>query len=177
VRYHGHLPFEGEIVWLTPEQGGRVSGPPPTPLEQDYVATAFVPPHTAWSELASFVLRVDDRRAWRSRAFAGWLVVDNADDHAVAPSVLVVVTEGSRQVGFFRVDHVHTDPVPVALRALDLRSLVGCTEADARSRVEAAGGVFRTYDNEHPALTADYRSNRVTARIDDGTVAEVDGFS
>jgi hypothetical protein len=46
VRYQGHLPFEGEVIWLTPEQGGRNSGPPPTPREQDCAATAFVPPRT-----------------------------------------------------------------------------------------------------------------------------------
>jgi hypothetical protein len=114
---------------------------------------------------------------WRSRAFASWLLVDNTDDHAVAPGVLIVVTEGSRQVGSFRVDQVHTDPVPAALRALDLRSLVGCTEADARRRVEDAGGGLSTYDNEHPALTLDSRPNRVTARIEHGAVDEVHGFN
>ena len=58
VHYQGHLPFEGEVVWLTPEQGGRSSGPPPTPAEQDYAATAFVPPRTVHTGLASFVMRV-----------------------------------------------------------------------------------------------------------------------
>jgi hypothetical protein len=148
-----------------------------TPVEQDYTATAFVPPHTAQSGLASFALRVADRRAWRSRAFAGWLIVDDADDQAVAPGVVIVVTEGARQVALFRVDRVFADPVPPALRALDLTSLVGCAEADARRRVEIAGGVFRTWDDEHPALTADYLPSRVTARIDHGTVLEVHGFS
>jgi len=71
VRYHDHLPFEGEIIWLTPEQGGRSSGPPPTPREQDYAATAFVPPHIVQSGLASFVVRVEDRTAWRSRVLRG----------------------------------------------------------------------------------------------------------
>lgn len=105
------------------------------------------------------------------------MLADNSDDSAVAQGAVIVVTEGPRQVAFFRVGHVHADPVPPALRALDLRLLVGCTEADARRRVETAGGVFRAYDNEHPALTLDYRPKRVTARIDDGTVSEVHGFS
>jgi hypothetical protein len=149
------LPFEGEIVWLTPEQGGRASGPPPTPRGQDYAATAFVPPHAVQSGLASFVVQVEDRTAWRSRAFAGWLVVGNSGDRAVAPGTVIVVTEGPRPVAFFRVDYVRADPLPAALRNLDLNSLIGCTEDDARHRVETAGGVFRTYESENAALTLD----------------------
>jgi hypothetical protein len=176
VRYRGHLPFEGEIIWLTPEQGGRASGPPPTPRGQDYAATAFVPPHTERSGLASFVVRVEDRTAWRSRGFAGWLVVDNSGDQAVAAGTVIVVTEGPRPVAFFRVDYVRADPLPAPLRNLDLTLLIGCTEDDARHRVEAAGGVLRTYEGENPALTLDLVENRVTARIDAGNLAEVHGF-
>jgi hypothetical protein len=53
---------------LTAAQGGRASGPPPTPEDQDYTATAYVPPATVDDGLASFVLRVMDRSAWRRRA-------------------------------------------------------------------------------------------------------------
>jgi hypothetical protein len=176
VRYHGHLAFEGEIAWLTPDQGGRASGPP-TPRGQDYAATAFVPPHTVQSGLASFVVRVEDRTAWRSRAFAGWLLVDNSGDQAVAPGTVIVVTEGPRPVAFFRVDYVRADPLPAALRNLDLESLIGCTEDDARRRVETAGGVFRTYEGENPALTLDLVENRVMARVDAGKVVQVHGAS
>jgi hypothetical protein len=176
VRHHGHLPFAGEIIWLTPEQGGRASGPPPTPRGQDYAATAFVPPHTVQSGLASFVVRVEDRTAWRSRTFAGWLVADNLGDQAVAPGTVIVVTEGPRPVAFFRVDYVRADPLPAVLRNLDLKSLIGCTEDDARHRVEAAGGVLRTYEGENPALTLDLVENRLTARVDAGNVAEVRGY-
>jgi hypothetical protein len=35
MRLDQELPFVGEIIWLTPEQGGRQSGPPPTPSDQD----------------------------------------------------------------------------------------------------------------------------------------------
>ncbi len=176
MRYHDHLPFEGEIIWLTPEQGGRASGPPPTQREHDYAATAFVPPHSVQSGLASFVVRVEDRTAWRSRAFAGWLLVDNSGDQAVTPGTVIVVTEGPRPVAFFRVDHVRADPLPAALRNLDFKSLIGCTENDARRRVEAAGGVFRTYEGEDSALTTDLVEDRVTARVDAGTVVQVFGF-
>jgi hypothetical protein len=54
--------------------------------------------------------------------------------------------------------------------------LIGCTEDDARHRVEAAGGVLRTYEGENPALTLDLVENRVTARVQAGNVAEVHGF-
>jgi hypothetical protein len=170
------LPFEGEIIWLPPEQGGRACGPPPTPREQDYAATAFVPPHTVQGGLASFVVRVEDRRAWHSRAFAGWLLVDSAGDQAVVPGTVIVVTEGPRPVAFLRVDHVRADPLPAALRNVDLNSLIGCAEDDARHRVETAGGVFRTYEGDNPALTADLVENRVTARVDAGTVVQAFGF-
>jgi hypothetical protein len=78
VRIDGELPFRGEVVWLTPEQGGSSTGPPPTPSMQDYAATAYVPPASGSGPLASFVLRVADRTAWRSAATAGWLVAENA---------------------------------------------------------------------------------------------------
>lgn len=113
MRYLGYLPFEGEIIWLTAAQGGRSSGPPPTPPDQDYAATAFVPPQTVGNGLASFVLRVEDRSAWRSRAFAAWLLEENAGNHLVLAGSTVVVTEGSRTVAFFQVEHVHADPVPL----------------------------------------------------------------
>jgi hypothetical protein len=176
MRYAGHLPFEGEITWLTAEQGGRRSGPPATPPDQDYAATAFVPPHTVDTGLASFVVRVDDRAAWRSRARAAWLFVEAEGAQAVVPGTVIVVTEGPRAVAFFRVDAVHADPLRAALRGLDLSTLVGCSVDEARSRVEAAGGRFRTYDDEHPALTLDYVPTRVTARVEVGHVAEVRGF-
>ena len=98
------LPFHGEVVWLTPEQGGRESGPPLTPEDQDYAATAFVPPASVDEGLASFVLRVSDRSAWRSRASADWLLVPNQGQQWIDESSLVVVTEGARVVAYF---HVH----------------------------------------------------------------------
>jgi hypothetical protein len=173
VRYRGHLPLEGEIIWLTPEQSGRSSGPPPTSREHDYASIAFVPPHTVESGLASFVVRVEDTSAWRSRAFAGWLLVDNSGDQAVEPGTVIVITEGSRPVAFFRVDYVCANPLPAALRDLDLTSLLGF---DARCRIETAGGVLRTCEGDNPALTADLVENRVTARVDAGKVVEVWGF-
>lgn len=108
MRFPGDLPFVGNVVWLRPEEGGRSSGPPPTPPEHDYAATAFVPPHTADTGLASFILRVEDRAAWTSPATGGWLVVSNEDDQMVTPDTVVIVTEGHRPVAVFTVASVRT---------------------------------------------------------------------
>jgi hypothetical protein len=49
----GEFPFRGSVIWLTPEQGGRKTGPPaPRPAWPYYAATAYVPPHTADTGLA-----------------------------------------------------------------------------------------------------------------------------
>lgn len=100
------LPFRGDIVWLTEAQGGRASGPPATPIDQDYAATAFVPPATLNEGLASFVLRVEDRGAWRSEAKGDWLAVSNEGDHWIDVGTLVVVTEGPKVVAYFHVREV-----------------------------------------------------------------------
>src|ERR1035437_5543543 len=94
------VPFHGYVVWLTGDQGGRSSGPLP-PLGQDFAATAYVPPATAQSGLASIVLRVSNRTAWRSAADARRLVVDNVPPHRVGVGDLIVVTEGARTVANF----------------------------------------------------------------------------
>jgi len=77
MRLDQALPFRGEVVWLTSDQGGRRSGPPTTPKTQDYAATAYVPPANVDDGLASFVLRVADRSSWRSEAEGAWLAVEN----------------------------------------------------------------------------------------------------
>jgi hypothetical protein len=109
VRSEKPLAFHGYVVWLTRDQGGRDSGPPPTPPGQDYAATGFVPPATAESGLASVVLRVLDRAAWRSEADARWLIVDNVPPHRVGEDDVIVVTEGRRVVAYFHVESM--DPV------------------------------------------------------------------
>lgn len=89
------LPFHGHVVWLTQEQGGRDTGPPPTPQEQVYAATGFVPPRTADSGLASVVLDVQDRAAWRSVASARWLVVDDVGPQLVEGGDIIVYADGA----------------------------------------------------------------------------------
>jgi hypothetical protein len=106
VKLDRDLPFRGEVIWLTPEQGGRKSGPPRTPADQDYVATAYVPPKTANDGLTSFILRVADRTAWRSEASGDWLAVANEGCFWIDEGALVVITEGPTAVAYFEVRQV-----------------------------------------------------------------------
>jgi hypothetical protein len=101
MRLKGELALRGEVVWLTAEQGGRASGPPPTAADQDYAATGFVPPSSSADGLASFVIRAADRTAWRSAATARWLVLDNSEMPRIEAGTVIVVTEGLRPVAYF----------------------------------------------------------------------------
>lgn len=112
VRGPDSLPFRGQVVWLTADQGGRASGPPPTPVDDDYAATAYVPPARLADGLASFVLRVDDRSAWRSTATGGWLIVANEPPQQVQIGSVVVITEGPRDVAYFHVGELVEESTP-----------------------------------------------------------------
>lgn len=79
-------------MWLTREQGGRVSGPSRTSVDQDSATPGYVPPATAETGLASVVLRAEDRAAWRSAADAGWLVVDSDGPYLVREGDVIVIT-------------------------------------------------------------------------------------
>jgi hypothetical protein len=109
VKLPGPWPFHGKVVWLTPEQGGRSSGPPQPSADIDYAHTAFVPPLTVDSGLASFALRNFEAGAWTSAAEGRWLIVENDGDQLVEPGTVVVCTEGPRVVAYFHVERV-TDP-------------------------------------------------------------------
>lgn len=100
------FPFRGEVIWLTPEQGGRASGPPVPSESSDYAVTAFVPPYTVKSGLASFALRGFTAGRWRSRAEGRWLIVANEGEQEVQAGAVVAVTEGPRVVAYFVVDEV-----------------------------------------------------------------------
>lgn len=101
------FPFRGWVTWLTPEQGGRQTGPPiPRTTWPYYAATAYVLPHTADTGLASFVLRNFDAGAWRSCAEGRWLVTDATAEQLVQPGSMIAVTEGSRVVAYFTVERV-----------------------------------------------------------------------
>ena len=107
VKLDEPFPFEGEVVWLTPEQGGRPTGPPPASEDHDYAHVAHVPPHAAETGAASFVLRGFESGAWRSPAEGRWLVVQNDGDQLLRPGSVAVVTEGKRPVAYFHVHRVH----------------------------------------------------------------------
>lgn len=109
LRIDGPLSFHGCVVWLTREQGGRDTGPPSTPPDQDCASIGFVPPANVGTGAASIVLRVHDRAVWRSQADAAWLVVDNVPPHRVTDGDVIVVTEGRREVAYFHVESV--DPL------------------------------------------------------------------
>lgn len=106
MRPTGPWPFRGTVVWLTPEQGGRTSGPPPSDIDRAYAHTAFVPPRTVEDGLASFVLHGYEDGAWISSAKARWLVVENEGEFYVQPGTVVVCTEGPRVVAYFTVEQV-----------------------------------------------------------------------
>jgi hypothetical protein len=110
VKMGGVWPFRGRVVWLTPEQGGRASGPPVPSVEPDYAHTAFVPPHTTETGLASFALRNFESGGWTSTAEGRWLVVENDGAQRVAPGAVVVCTEGARVVAYFHVELVVSEP-------------------------------------------------------------------
>ena len=103
----GKFPFRGWVVWLTADQGGRNTGPPlPRSAWPYYAATAYVPPHTADTGLASFVLRNFEAGAWRSPAEGRWLVADAQGNQVVQPGSVIAVTEGPRVVAYFTVQDI-----------------------------------------------------------------------
>ncbi|MEV4055516.1 hypothetical protein AB0J55_30295 [Amycolatopsis sp. NPDC049688] len=99
------FPFRGRLVWLTAEQGGRLTGPPHPP-DGVYAANAYVPPQTAASGLASFVLRDFEPGALTASAAGCWLVVDNAGPYRIQEGTIVVITEGPKPVGYFHVERI-----------------------------------------------------------------------
>lgn len=102
----GPYPFKGEVIWLTPEQGGRTKGIPPALDTVSYAHAAHVPPRPRETASASFVLRGWDQSRWRSRAEGKWLLVENAGDQCVAPGSVIVIADGTTTSAFFLVDTV-----------------------------------------------------------------------
>ena len=103
-------PYRGTVVWLTAEEGGRVSGPPRPSAERDfYAANGFVPPHTLQTGQASFVLRGFDPELMASPPEARWLVSGLGDFQTTEPGAVVVVTEGARTVAQFLVHEMDDD--------------------------------------------------------------------
>ena len=65
-------------------------------------------PWDANTGLASFVLGVTDRHSWTSPAEAAWLVPQDDERFRVLPGAVIVVTEGTKIVGYFHVGEVAT---------------------------------------------------------------------
>jgi hypothetical protein len=65
-----------------------------------------VPPETADTGLASFVLRDFDPNVVASEAAGRWLMVPNEWPHFVEVGAVVGITEGLRTVGYFHVESI-----------------------------------------------------------------------
>jgi hypothetical protein len=99
--------YRGTVRWLTPEEGGRTTGPPCIhPTRQFYGANAYVPPFTARDGLASFLLRRFEPGALTSPAEGRWLRPGLGPFQHVEPDTVVIVTEGLRPVARFLVTEV-----------------------------------------------------------------------
>jgi len=121
----GSLAVRGSVVWLTPQQGGRVSGPPDPDYDYDYTATAYLPPRTAEDGQAGIALRRFAPGAWRTQAEGILVPAKGNRAQQVIPGCVVVITEGVRPVGLLTVEEVHalapdgtpvmasTEPAPV----------------------------------------------------------------
>jgi hypothetical protein len=116
VMMTGSLAVSGMVVWFTPQQGGRVSGPPDPDYDYDYTATAYLPPRTPEDGQAGVALRRFAPGAWRTPA-EGILVPGKGNRaQQVIPGCIVVITEGVRPVGLLTVEEVHllaADGTPV----------------------------------------------------------------
>jgi hypothetical protein len=116
VMMTGSLAVRGTVVWLTPQQGGRVSGPPDPDYDYDYTATAYLPPRTPEDGQAGIALCRFAPGAWRTPA-EGILVPSKGHRaQQVIPGCIVIVTEGVRPVGLLTVEEVHllaADGTPV----------------------------------------------------------------
>jgi hypothetical protein len=122
VMMTGSLAVRGMVVWLTPQQGGRVSGPPEPDYDYDYTATAYLPPRTAEDGQAGIALRRFAPGAWRTPAEGILVPAKGHRAQQVIPGCIVVITEGVRPVGLLTVEEVHAlaaDGTPVMPPAVE----------------------------------------------------------
>jgi hypothetical protein len=153
VMMTGSLAVRGTVVWLTPQQGGRVSGPPEPDYDYDYTATAYLPPRTAEDGQAGIALRRFAPGAWRTPAEGILVPAKGNRAQQVVPGGIVVITEGVRPVGLLTVEEVSAlapDGTPVIEPALDLPftglSAVG-PEAETPYRHSTAAARWSTPDH------------------------------
>ena len=127
VMMTGSLAVRGTVVWLTPQQGGRVSGPPEPDYDYDYTATAYLPPRTPEDGQAGIALRHFSPGAWRTPADGILVPAKGNRAQQVIPGCIVIITEGVRPVGLLTVEEVNalaSDGTPVVLAAPTLEAAV-----------------------------------------------------
>src|SRR5580765_7101381 len=143
VMMTGSLAVRGTVVWLTPQQGGRVSGPPEPDYDYDYKANAYLPPRTAEDGQAGIALRRFAPGAWRTQAEGILVPAKGNRAQQEIPGCLVVITEGVRPVGLLTVEEVHAlapDGTPVLPPAGEplIQTLTPDSPADAPYRHSTA---------------------------------------
>ncbi|MEU8224788.1 hypothetical protein [Kribbella sp. NPDC048915] len=160
VMMTGSLAVRGTVVWLTPQQGGRVSGPPEHDYDYDYTATAYLPPRTADDGQAGLALRRFVPGAWRTPA-EGILVPPHGNRaQQVVPGCLVVITEGVRPVGFLTVEEVEVlapdgTPIPPPAPAVAAPTVAPLTVAPSAATVS---------DQVPSSMEPPYRHSTAAAR-------------
>lgn len=113
VMMTGPLTLRGTVVWLTPQQGGRASGPPEPDYDMDYTATAFVPPRTSADGQVGVALRRFAPGAWRSPAEGVLVPTPGTRPGHLAAGGIVMITEGERHVAVLTVEEIHqAEPEP-----------------------------------------------------------------
>jgi hypothetical protein len=120
VMMTGSIAVRGTVVWLTPQQGGRVSGPPEPDYDYDYTATAYLPPRTVEDGQAGIALHRFAPGAWRTPVEGILVPAQGHRAQQVIPGCIVVITEGVRPVGLLTVEEVQAlaadgTPVPPAV--------------------------------------------------------------
>jgi hypothetical protein len=133
VMMTGSLAVRGTVLWLTPQQGGRVSGPPEPDYDYDYTATAYLPPRTPDDGQAGIALRRFAPGAWRTPAEGILVPAKGNRAQQVIPGCIVIITEGVRPVGLLTVEEVQVlapDGTPIVTTAPLLDTVADVPTAD-----------------------------------------------
>ena len=161
VMMTGSLAVRGTVLWLTPQQGGRVSGPPEPDYDYDYTATAYLPPRTPEDGQAGIALRRFAPGAWRTPAEGILVPAKGNRAQQVIPGCIVIITEGVRPVGLLTVEEVHAlapDGTPI-VRAVEpvvdaLTTEVAPTEPPYRHSTAASRWASKHASDDAPPQTA-----------------------
>lgn len=157
VMMTGSLAVRGMVVWLTPQQGGRVSGPPEPDYDYDYTATAYLPPRTAEDGQAGIALRRFAPGAWRTPAEGILVPAEGHRAQQVIPGCIVVITEGVRPVGLLTVEEVHAlaaDGTPVMPPAEETPAAPSPTDPPYRHSTAASRWTSKHASDDTPPQPA-----------------------